>query len=164
MRDQIKDASKLAAKAVSETGYALIGLGSKLVETVTDEDTPRKVTAAGTRTVDATRDATRQAGFALTRGFLSLADRGRQVLPPSKVQDTAERGAEEVKRQTTEAKETASATATDVKTDVSSKDYGDMTVAELREEARKAGIEGRSNMNKGLLIAALKRKSAKTSG
>ncbi|MDX1621811.1 MAG: Rho termination factor N-terminal domain-containing protein [Nitriliruptorales bacterium] len=173
MRDQIKDASKLLGRAVSETGYALIGLGSTLVSTVTDEDTPKKVSEASSKTVDATR----QAGFALTRGFLQLADRGKQVLPPDQVRKFAGRGADEVARRVgearstageartaatakaTETKQTASATATDVTT----KDFSDMTVEELREEARKAGIEGRSNMNKGLLVAALKRKSAKSS-
>lgn len=140
--------------ALTETAFAALGLGASAADLLKDRPDLDEVREHFNSLV-------RDPRTHLSSGFEALTERGRQVLgreanghrpaPAPKPKAKVEKAAPTAKKPEPKAKtaEPEKATAT------TAPDYKSMTVAELREEAKKADITGRSSMKKAELIKAL---------
>lgn len=149
MTDQPRDAARWAetgGRALAETGFALLGVGAGLADLIRDGRLQRGLSQAGRWTVKAS-GAT---GRALRDGFEALARRGHGLVDASREHEPP---------RPTPPQEPAPHPGDAA---APPPDYAELTVAELRELARGADIEGRYQMKKLQLVAALEARDEKT--
>lgn len=170
--DNARTAGRTGVTLLRDGGYATIGATDAAMAYVRDVGTRAREAGGALRslrlpTPTHVTETLRGLGAEVEEQFESFAGRGREVVGSLQGSRATRTAAERTRTARTQVKAAATsvqrageatAEAVDEATDrvgADDVDYTDMTVEELRTIARTRDIEGRSDMNKAQLVAAL---------